>query len=260
MNRTTRNLLVLVFLLACYSQAEPNNPNTDWFKDAKYGVFMHFLPGDDRQLSQVKDFDVEFLAKQLEAAGARYFVITLGQNSGYFISPNAAYACYTGYAAGEKCSTRDLPLDLFKALQPRGIKLMLYLPCQVPNQDARAQRAFGMREGPADQPFLSEFARKWAEVIQEWADRYGDKVAGWWFDGGYQHIDFNGTIAQVYEKAVKHGNSKAIATYNPGVRVIHYTDAEDYTAGELNEPLSVVPDSRWLAPRCTHSPLPSWPL
>jgi hypothetical protein len=148
MNRTTRNLLALVFLLACYSQAEPNNPNTDWVKDAKYGVFMHFLPGDDRQLSQVKDFDVEFLAKQLEAAGARYFVITLGQNSGYFISPNAAYARYTGYAAGEKCSTRDLPLDLFKALQPRGIKLMLYLPCQVPNQDARAQRAFGMREAP----------------------------------------------------------------------------------------------------------------
>jgi hypothetical protein len=136
---------------------------------------------------------------------------------------------------------------LFKALQPRGIKLMLYLPCQVPNQDARAQRAFGLQEGPADQPLSIEFARKWAEVIQEWADRYGDKVAGWWFDGGYQHINFNGAIAQVYEKAVKHGNSKAIATYNPGVRVIHYTDAEDYTAGELNEPLSVVPDSRWLA-------------
>jgi hypothetical protein len=261
MNRTTRNLLALVFLLACYSHAEPNNPNTDWFKDAKYGVFMHFLPGDDRQLSQVKAFDVEFLAKQLEEAGARYFVITLGQNSGYFISPNATYSRFTGYAPGERCSTRDLPLDLFSALHPRGIRLMLYLPCQVPNQDARAQRAFGLREGPADQPLSSEFALKWAEVIQEWADRYGDKVAGWWFDGGYQHIHFNEAIAQVYEKAVKHGNSKAIVTYNPGVRVIHYTDAEDYTAGELNEPLGVVPDSRWLAGSQWHALTyvgPSW--
>ena len=216
MNRITCGLSAFILLFACYCQADPNNPNTDWFKDARYGAFMHFLPGDDRQLSQVKDFDVAFLAKQLEEAGARYFVITLGQNSGYFISPNATYDRFTGYAAGERYSTRDLPLDLFNALQPRGIKLMLYLPCQVPNQDARAQRAFGLREGPADQPLSIEFARKWAEVIQEWADRYGDKVAGWWFDGGYQHIHFNEAIAQVYEKAVKHGNPKAIATYNPG--------------------------------------------
>jgi hypothetical protein len=34
--------------------------------------------------------------------------------------------------------------------------------------------------------------------------------------------------------------------FNPGVRVIHHVDSEDYTAGELNEPLEVVPASRWL--------------
>jgi hypothetical protein len=240
------NVLSFVLLLSWLGRAEPHNPNTDWFKDAQYGVFMHFLPGNDQQLAQVKQFDVQFLAKQLEAAGARYFVITLGQNSGYFIAPNAAYDRCTGYGPGEKCSARDLPLDLFKVLRPKGIKLMLYLPCQVPNQDARAQRAFGLREGPQDQPLSLEFAKKWAEVIHEWADRYGDKVAGWWFDGGYEHIRFNEAIAQVYAKAVKHGNPKGIATFNPGVRVIHYTEAEDYTAGELNEPLTVVPTSRWL--------------
>ncbi len=51
----------------------------------------------------------------------------------------------------------------------------------------------------------------------------------------------------MYAQAVKHGNPKAIVTFNPGVRVIHYTDAEDYTAGELNEPLTVRPSSRWLS-------------
>jgi len=246
MNSITTSLLSLVLLLPWPGRAEPQNPNTDWFKDAKYGVFMHFLPGNDQELAQVQEFNVEFLAEQLADAGAGYFVITLGQNSGYFISPNAAYDRYTGYAPGEKCSARDLPLDLFEVLQPRGIKLMLYLPCQVPNQDARAQRAFGLREGPQDQPLSLEFARKWAEVIQEWADRYGEKVAGWWFDGGYQHIHFNEAIAQVYATAAKHGTPKAIVAFNPGVKVVHWTDAEDYTAGELNEPLTVLPDSRWL--------------
>jgi len=236
----------LVLVLSLRGEATPNNKNTDWFKDARYGVFMHFLPSDAASLARVGEFDVEALARQLETLGAKYFVITLGQNSGFFISPNAAYDRFTGYAPGERCSTRDLPLDLYRALSRRGIRLMLYLPCQTPNQDARAQKAFGLAQGQRDQPIDLEFAGKWAQVIQEWSDRYGDKVAGWWFDGGYQHVQFNEAIGEVYARAVKHGNPKAIVTFNPGVRLIHYTQAEDYTAGELNEPFDVLPASRWV--------------
>jgi hypothetical protein len=234
----------LLLVLSSRGQATPNNKNTDWFKDARYGVFMHFLPSDAASLARVGEFDVEALSRQLETLGAKYFVITLGQNSGFFISPNAAYDRFTGYSPGERCSTRDLPLDLYRALSPRGIRLMLYLPCQTPNQDARAQKAFGLAQGQQDQPINLEFAGKWAQVIQEWSDRYGDKVAGWWFDGGYEHVQFNEAIGEVYAKAVKHGNPKAIVTFNPGVRLIHYTQAEDYTAGELNEPFDVLPASR----------------
>jgi len=236
----------LLLVLSSRGQATPNNKNTDWLKDARYGVFMHFLPSDAASLARVGEFDVEALSRQLETLGAKYFVITLGQNSGFFISPNAAYDRFTGYSPGERCSTRDLPLDLCRALSPRGIRLMLYLPCQTPNQDARAQKAFGLAQGQRDQPIDLEFAAKWAQVIQEWSDRYGDKVAGWWFDGGYEHVRFNEAIGEVYAKAVKHGNPKAIMTFNPGVRLIHYTQAEDYTAGELNEPFDVLPASRWV--------------
>jgi alpha-L-fucosidase len=225
---------------------DAHNRNTDWFKKARYGVFMHFLPGDSGGLALVEKFDVEALARQLAAMGAKYFVITLGQNSGYFNSPNATYDRYTGYAPGERCSQRDLPLDLYRALRARGIRLMLYLPAQTPNRDTRAQRAFGLPEGADDQPIDIAFARKWAEVIQEWSDRYGDKVAGWWFDGSYQHVHFNEAIARIYADAVKHGNPRAIVTFNPGVQVSHYTAAEDYTAGELNEPFDQIPASRWL--------------
>lgn len=237
--------LLVVFSVVCV-RASDQNPNADWFREAQLGAFMHFLP--DRSNGQIlsKQFDVEFLAKQLDAMGARYFVFTLGQNSGYFNSPNATYDRQLNVMPGNRCSTRDLPLDLYKALNARGIRLMLYLPCQVPNRDAAAQRAFGLQEGPADQELSLEFAKKWAAVIQEWSDRYGDKVAGWWFDGGYGHIHFNEAIAEVYAKAVKHGNPHAIVTFNPGVSVQHYTQAEDYTAGELNEPFAHIPTHRWL--------------
>ena len=237
----------LILLAPTRLQADINNPNTDWFSQAKYGVFMHFLPGDAQGLALVRDFDVETLAGQLGDMVANYFVLTLGQNSGYMNSPNAAYEKRTGYAPGERCPTRDLPLDLYHALQPKGIRLMLYLPCQVPNEDAKAQKAFGLPQSAKDQPIDLAFAEKWSEVIQEWSDRYGDKVAGWWFDGGYEHIGFNDAIAERYAAAIKHGNPKAIVTFNPGVKVIRWTKAEDYTAGELNEPLQVVPAGRWLA-------------
>ena len=65
MGRPLKTLLVVGPLLAiCFaSQGAMSLAQTasitDWFKDAKYGVFMHFLPGNARQLEQVTAFDVE---------------------------------------------------------------------------------------------------------------------------------------------------------------------------------------------------------
>ena len=239
-------LFALAILVTLPARAGNENPDTDWLRDAKYGAFMHFLPGNDAQLKQVQDFDVPAVTRQLETMGAKYFVITLGQNSGFFIAPNATYDRVTARQPGERCSVRDLPLDLHRALDPKGIRLMLYLPCQTPNADPAAQKAFGLPAGAKDQPIDLGFAEKWAAVIQEWSDRYGGRVSGWWFDGGYEHVGFNEAIAARYAAAVKHGNPGAIVTFNPGVKLVRHTRAEDYTAGELNEPLGVIPSNRWV--------------
>ena len=249
---TSRRIASIWTLLFCAASAVASvaaadrNPHTDWLSDAQVGVFMHLLPGDAQGLQRVDQFDVDALAEQLDSVGARYFVLTLGQNSGFMNSPNATYDRITGYQPGERCSTRDLPLDLYRALQPKGIRLLLYLPCQVPNQDVRAQQAFGLAQGPKDQPINIVFAEKWAEVISEWSARYGDKVAGWWFDGGYEWIGFNDEIAAVYAEAVKCGNPQALVTFNPGVKLVRWTQVEDYTAGELNAPFAEVPSDRWV--------------
>jgi len=239
---------LLALLLALSSGDEVLRPSSraDRLKDARLGVFIHFLPASASDLAKVDDFDVEALAGQLSGAGARYLVLTLGQNSGFFNAPNAAYDRKTGYLPGERCSRRDLPLALHRALQPKGIRLMLYLPCQTPNGDARAQKAFGLPQGVRDQPIDGRFAREWAEVIHEWSTRYGDKVSGWWFDGGYTRVRFGEEIAEIYADAVRRGNPAALVTFNPGVKLVRHTRAEDYTAGELDEPFSVVPSSRWV--------------
>ena len=189
--------LVLALLTVALGSAS----SADWLREAKYGAFMHLLPSDAKTLAMVDDFDVERLAGQLESIGVKYLVLTLGQNSGYFNAPNAVYDRTTGYRAGERCSKRDLPADLWRALHARGIRLMLYLPCQAPNEDRRAQKAFGLPQGKKDQPIDPAFAQRWASVIQVWADRYGDRVSGWWFDGGYDQVEFN----EVHRAEVRRG-------------------------------------------------------
>jgi len=111
--------------VALAASAADQSPQTDWLKDARIGVFMHFLPGDAAQFAKVNDFDVAALATQLDGIGAKYLVFTLGQNSGWFNAPNATYDRVTGYQPGERCARRDLPRDLHRALQAKGIRLML---------------------------------------------------------------------------------------------------------------------------------------
>lgn len=241
-------LLLSILMMAVAAAAGENNPATDWMAEAKIGAFMHFLPGQSN-FPLVEKFDVPAVTKQLADSGVRYFVFTLGQNSGYMNAPNAAYDKAAGFAAGERCAKRDLPGELAAALKPHGIRLMLYLPCQTPNRDLQAIRAFGLPEAPVngDRKIDAAFARKWSEVIREWSDRYGDAVSGWWFDGGYQHIGFNNEIAGIYSEAAKHGNTNAVVTFNPGVRLIRWTSFEDYTAGELNEPFTHTCSERWVS-------------
>lgn len=258
MRRMVMLCAVVSCLPLCLGYAEPSagpSHRTDWFVKAQWGVFTHYLTDASTTAEawnrQVDEFDVGALARQLELVGARYYVITLGQNSGHFCSPNAAYDRYVGIQPS-KCSKRDLIADIHAALAPKGIALMLYLPCQTPNRDPIAQKGFGLRQGPIDQPIDEDFARKWAEVIQEWSSRYGKGVVGWWFDGAYQHVRFNEAIGRIYADAARAGNAESIVTFNPGVSMKKWTEAEDYTAGEINDAASMRCDGRWVEDKQWH--------
>src|SRR5262249_5484685 len=39
----------------------------------------------------VDGFDIEKMGDQLKSVGAGYFIISIGQNSGYYLAPNAVY-------------------------------------------------------------------------------------------------------------------------------------------------------------------------
>jgi hypothetical protein len=254
--------------------------NTDWFKEAKWGVLCHYLaappssPGGaeltpEEWNRQVDAFQAKGLAAQLASVGAKYFFITLGQNTGFYCSPNATYDSFVAHRPS-RLSRRDLVADLYEVLAPHKIRLMVYLPSHAPAMDRAAVEglrctprwdasAWQLRPGtylagPGIDERLSEFQRNWEAVIREWSLRWGKKVWGWWIDGCY-HADRmyrhpDPPNFRSFAEAMKAGNPDALVAFNPGVKVpvISLTEYEDYTAGEIANAFPINMDSQWNNP------------
>ncbi|MBE0536588.1 MAG: right-handed parallel beta-helix repeat-containing protein, partial [Phycisphaerae bacterium] len=211
-----------------------------WMGRAKFGIFVHYLGGGHDWNVKVDSFDVAVFARQIARTKADYLVFTLGQNSGYYCSPNETYSRYAGYGPTERCSARDLPMEIADALAEHGIKLMLYLPSRSPQQDAQAMK--GLEDVHERQPAPQAFTKKWSEVIAEWSKRYSVKVAGWWFDGSYNTAGWD-DLSKPYNwntwaAAARAGNPYSLLAFNPGAEINKafrmLTAQQDYTAGELN--------------------------
>src|SRR5437764_14352900 len=135
----TRRLLTVLF--ACGAMALAGENRASWMKEGKWGVMTHYLAdwkaqtdhlniNGDQWNHLIDGFNVEALADQLQQAGASWYQISLGQNSGYYLAPNPTYERITGQAG--KCSRRDLVSDLYDALHKRSLRLAVYLPSAAP--------------------------------------------------------------------------------------------------------------------------------
>jgi hypothetical protein len=253
LNRLSRrqswSCLVAIAALLVLQRSACAQDRAAWMKDARWGVMTHYLADwKAREMDEpmtvekwndmVDHFDVEGLADQLKSVGAGYYLVTIGQNSGYYLSPNAIYDRFVGIQPS-KCSRRDLVADLYEAMQKRGIKLMVYLPAGAPAGDSTARQALQWQNGPRRN---REFQIKWEQVIRKWSTRWGSKVSGWWFDGCYwpntmYRTDEAPNFAS-FAASARAGNPRAIVAFNPGVvpRILSVTPHEDYTAGETNDP------------------------
>jgi alpha-L-fucosidase len=241
--------LALCVLRVRAGAAQDVSPRGAWMKAARWGVMTHYLAdwiaqasGHEMTVEEwnrlVDAFDAEGLAKQLESVGAGYYVITIGQNSGYYLAPNAAYDRRVKIRP-TRCSRRDLVADLIGPLQKRGIRLIVYLPSGAPDRDPVAVQALGWRNGPYRN---REFQLEWEQVVREWSTRWGKGVAGWWFDGCYwpnaMYRTPDAPNFSSFAAAARAGNPDAVVAFNPGVlyRSISVAPEEDYIAGEVDDP------------------------
>jgi len=235
-----------------------------WFRKAGWGVMVHFLshPASstintevsiDDWNARVDSFDVEQFADQLAQCQAGYCIFTLGQNGGYFCSPNQTYDRIVGRQPS-RCSGRDLIGDLANALRQHDIKTIVYMPSHAPAMDRQAVEALkctpawdagkwqlkpGSYTNQGVDERLSEFQRNWEAVIGEWSCRWKGNVKGWWFDGCryadvmYRHDDEPNFAS--FAAAARAGNPDSIVAFNGGLTypIERCSSVEDYTAGEV---------------------------
>lgn len=245
------------------------NPNADWLHRARYGISHHLLaefmnrvaaePGEAWQQGEswdevINGFDVDAYVQQVVETGAGFVILTLGQNSGYLLSPNATYDRIAGVKPGERASTRDLPMEIAEALAPHGIRLILYSPANPPSKAHKEEGDFAINKAfdyPVEIAPSQETQAKWQAVIREWSDRYGDKVAGWWFDGmWFQQAYDDLTLPYNWYSlvnAAKSGNASRIVAFNSGIGsdILVNSPFEDYIAGETNEIGPLPAGGRW---------------
>ncbi|MBQ7188277.1 MAG: discoidin domain-containing protein [Kiritimatiellae bacterium] len=239
-------------------ESEAWRARTAWFREAKYGVFTHYLsqqvmnPGDIHSDGVARSwdvcvdgFDVRRYADAMKRMGAGYVVFTVYQGRRNLAAPLEALDRLFGTKPGEGCSRRDLVMEIADALAERGIPLLLYWTGDGPDRDdPKRNEKNGFRR-----PIPMEWVEKWAKVLECCACRYGTKVKGWWIDGCYvKHggLGYTPEKLRLYEQAIRKGNPDAIVAFNNPIScdtgpIQPYMPFEDYTAGEMNN-LSQCPD------------------
>jgi hypothetical protein len=258
--------------------------NTDWFLQAKWGVFFHyladlFLPEEVWKAEAgvaawnhlVEGFDVDGLAEQVAELGAGYVFLTVGQWSGYYCSPNATYDALV-QRTPSRLSERDLIADLADALAQVNVPLMVYLTAEAPCYDPLAARQLRCtppwdaallgfapestfpEDAARTDERLTEFQQYWEAILREWSLRWGPRVHGWWIDccyvadKMYRHPD--PPNFESFAAAMKAGTPDSLVAFNPGVKnpVISHTEFEDYTTGEIAGALPVQSMNPWETP------------
>lgn len=213
--------LLLLLLLSPLSLISDTEARSQWFQDARFGMFIHWglyselagswggrtmpdpsLPNGDNWYSEwiqtrlevpreeyqklvhtfnPTQFDAEFYAREAELAGMKYLVITSKHHDGFALWDSAV----SEYDLGATPYKGDLLGDLVEACRKRGIKVGFYYShWQDWEHPGGAVPAW---PGTPQYPSQEDFDRYWYEKclpqVAELMDRYDPDLL--WFDTWY---------------------------------------------------------------------------
>ncbi len=209
-----------------------------WMADGSYGVMTHYLisPAGDTPEAKtaafnktVDAFDLDFFMKQFEDSRADWLIFTIGQNTGYYCSPNA----FLDRALPGHTAKRNLALEIAERVHKLGKHFIAYLPAEVAAQTQEVHQAFGWVE-----PERREYLGRYQQFVRDYATALGKNCDGWWFDGCYDGIHKGQWDWKTWCDAARAGNPEAAIAFNDGSfcvgREKPVSPLQDYHAGEVH--------------------------
>jgi hypothetical protein len=214
------------------AEAAALRASTKWMVDAKYGLMFTWTAasfprtGPQKTYEQsVNDFDVNKFADMVSDTGAGFIVLCTSWSTYYFPAPIQSWE----RLAPGHTTKRDLIAELADALAKRHIKLMLYY------------HAGDSKDGWWTSTYVrtvmdrGAYFKQWEEQIREIGLRYGDKLAGWWFDDGLTFYYPLQAPWKAMTEATKAGFPGRVVGYNSWI-LPKATDLQDYACGEGDFP------------------------
>jgi hypothetical protein len=208
-----------------YEQARLQRASTDWLVNTKYGIMFHWTSQSEPRYGArkpyteaVEEFDVESFVKIVDETGAGYVLFTLNHAEPHCPAPICSWeAVHPGWT-----TRRDLIREIGEALKVKGIRLMIYIASHTLGKLFQVNR--------------EEYLEYHQNVLREIGGRYGELIAGYWFDGWYQAYERFGhfPIEKVYE-ATKIGNKDRLVAFNFWI-FPSTVPWQEYWAGEVASP------------------------
>ena len=203
----TRSLLVPVYKPRVQSSVTPEEIQRikDDYEDNAYGIFIHYISeyigmgsvySDGNVVKDVDElaraFDAEAFARTVNELGAEYVVFTVWHGDVRTLFPSMTNKRWRDErrskdSVGVKTySDIDVIADLINALEKYDVDLHLYThPCDGHDFTEEDQYLTGWNDSANDYEIWNNYI---SELYYELCERYGDKIKGLWFDGGYNHV------------------------------------------------------------------------
>ena len=213
---------------ALHERAVAFRADTAWLRAARFGVMVHWtsesmpLRGDPLPYANaVEAFDVDAFADRMHRTGAGFVVFTTSHARQFFPAPLAAL----DRVIPGRTARRDLVADLAAALGRRDVKLMLYYHLGS-HADPEWLAASRFRDRDS-----SRFFDTWQAIVREAGERYGDRLAGWWFDDGAVTYYPRNPPWEDLARAARSGHPGRLVCFNPW-ELASPTEFQDLCAGE----------------------------
>jgi hypothetical protein len=210
-----------------------------WMADGSYGIMVHYLlsPSGETPEARTADlnriidgFDMDTFMRQFQESAADWLIFTIGQNTGYYNSPNSV----TDRLIPGRTPKRDLVMQMARRVKALGKRFIVYFPAPLETPTPPdLQQAFGWNQD--DQ---THFFKRYLACIRDYSVRYGSTCDGWWFDGCYDWISKGRWDWSEWITAARAGNPDSAIALNDGAfciaRLAPVNKDQDYHAGEVH--------------------------